>query len=133
MSEEKAKFSISDQSHGAHFIMQHTQRPMVIYPITKSEMRSLALFNAATTFFVSAGTGLLFFMFGFMVDVAKEPDAVTVPQVVTAVYWGCFILAIGFYALAIGAFWWRRSTLQDILDESRKPQRRSQVGGDLSR
>lgn len=116
-SENVSDFSPLDESYvskGSLLMPQHKHRQVEVYPVFKSELHTLSIFNWITGLFGAAGTGFVTFAFGLMVDVAKEPEAVTRPNVVPVVCIGCIVMAIVCYVVAGIAFWRRWSESQTI-------------------
>lgn len=102
---------------GSHIVTEHTERTMRLYGVFESELRALSMFNAITAIFTSAGTGLLSFLAGVLIDAAK--DGVEHPEAAHTICWVCGVLAVACFSVAFLAFKWRRSALTTIMTESR--------------
>jgi hypothetical protein len=104
---------------GSMCVTKHTVRDVKVYAILDNEMSTIGILNVVTTAAVSIGTGLLSFMAALLADVAKEPEAVTRPDIVTFTCWACVILAIVAYGIAGLTFRARKTQLDEIRSESR--------------
>jgi hypothetical protein len=110
---------VLEQSQGALFTTVPTRRNVRIYAIQESEMDTISVINALTTFFFSAGASLLTGVITLQLDLLIESNPTdTAKLAVKLLTWFATPLGIACICAAIFAVRRRRSMLERIKGET---------------
>jgi hypothetical protein len=122
--EQNGYISIStDTSRGATIRTAYVEREVRAYAIFENEVSTITMWNSLTAIFGSLGLASLTFAVGIWTAYSFA-DKLT-PQgdiMAHVVAWGCCVAWLIFWAIAIFAFFSRRTVWRAIRAESKQPR-----------